>query len=155
MATHCIYIETPYFIPDVSLLMALKTAALSGLDVRLLVQGIPEHKLTFLAMNSYFEDLLQAGVRIFEYMKGTLHAKILIIDNQLTSVGSANMDMRSFLLDFEVSAFIYDSTIAGSLLKNFEIDLKVSREVILEEFQKRSVIERFKESSARVFSPLL
>lgn len=155
MAKHKVYIETPYFIPDESLIMALKTAALSGLDVRLVVQGIPEHRLTYWAMNSYFEELLQAGVKIYKYMKGTLHAKILLIDNQLASVGSANMDLRSFLLDFEISAFIHDQSLTEQLKQNFELDLKESSEVNLKELQGRSVIVRFKESSARLFSPLL
>jgi len=155
LATHNIYIVTPYFIPDESLIMALKTAALSGLDVRIIVPGIPETRLTYLAMNSYFDELLEAGVRIFKYMKGTLHAKILIIDDRYASVGSANMDLRSFFLDFEISAFIYDSIIANHLKENFDMDLKDCREVIIEEFENRSMIERFKESIARLFSPLL
>lgn len=155
LAQHCVYIETPYFIPDESLIMALKTAALSGVDVRLIVQGIPEHKLTFLAMNSYFEELIQAGVKIFKYLKGTLHAKILIIDDYLGSVGSANMDLRSFLLDFEIWAVMYDSAITQSLKENFALDIRECEEVILEELQCRSALEKFKESSARLFSPLL
>ncbi|AFQ44153.1 cardiolipin synthase [Desulfosporosinus meridiei] len=155
MAQHCIKIETPYFIPDKSLIMALKTAALSGIDVRLIVQGIPENKLTFLAMNSYFEELLQSGIKIFQYMKGTLHAKILIVDNHLALVGSANMDMRSFFLDFEVSAYIYDQSTSKRLIDHFEMDLEECSEIKLEEIQSRSFIERVKESSARILSPLL
>ncbi|SDI31528.1 cardiolipin synthase [Desulfosporosinus hippei DSM 8344] len=155
MAQHRVYIETPYFIPDQGLIMALKTAALSGIDVRLIVQGIPEHQLTFLAMNSYFEELLQAGVKIYQYMKGTLHAKILIVDDNQALVGSANMDMRSFLLDFEISAYIYDETTTEHLSESFEQDLKDCSEVTLEEVQSRSFTERLKESCARLFSPLL
>lgn len=155
LAKQKVYIETPYFIPDESLIMALKTAALSGLDVRLVVQGIPEHKLTYWAMHSYFEELLQAGVRIFKYMKGTLHAKILLIDNHLASVGSANMDNRSFYLDFEICAFVYDQSLADRLKIDFEQDLTESSELIFEAIQSRPVLERLKESSARLFSPVL
>ena len=155
MAKHSVSIETPYFIPDESLIMALKTAALSGLDVRLIVQGIPEHKLTYLAMHSYFEELLDAGVKIFKYMKGTLHAKIFFIDNHLASVGSANMDLRSFLLDFEICAFVYDQALVERLKLDFEQDLNDSIELVLKTFQTRSVYQRFKESSARLFSPML
>ncbi|KJR48780.1 Cardiolipin synthetase [Desulfosporosinus sp. I2] len=155
MAKHSIYIETPYFIPDESLIMALKTAALKGLDVRIIVQGIPESKLTYWAMNSYFEDLLQAGVRIFKYMKGTLHAKILLIDNHLASVGSANMDLRSFFLDYEICTYMYDQALTEHLKQNFESDLKESHEVIFMDFQHRSMIDRSKESIARLFSSLL
>lgn len=155
MAKHSVYIETPYFIPNESLIMALKTAALSGLDVRLVVQGIPEYKLTYYAMNSYFEEMLQAGVKIFKYLKGILHAKILLIDNQLASVGSANVDNRSFYLHFEICAFVYDQSLAERLKSDFEQDLKDSSELDLEVFQTRPVLERLKESSARLFSPLL
>ena len=155
MAKHSVSIETPYFIPDESLIMALKTAALSGLDVRLVVQGIPEHKLTYWAMHSYFEELLQAGVKIFKYMKGTLHAKIFLIDNHLASVGSANMDNRSFYLDFEICAFVYAQSLAERLKLDFEQDLNESSELDLKAFQSRPVLERLKESSARLFSPVL
>ena len=155
MAKHSVYIETPYFIPDESLIMALKTAALSGLDVRLVVQGIPEHKLTYWAMHSYFEELLQAGVKIFKYMKGTLHAKIFFLDNHLASVGSANMDNRSFYIDFEICAFVYDQSLAERLKLDFEQDLNDSSELVLKDFQARPVLERLKESSARLLSPVL
>lgn len=155
LAKKKVYIETPYFIPDESLIMALKTAALSGLDVQLIVQGIPEHKLTFLAMRSYFEELLQAGVKIFTYRKGILHAKVLLIDDQLASVGSTNMDLRSFDLDFEICAFMYDQSLAERLKLDFEQDLSDSSELLFKDFQARPVFERFKESIARLFSPLL
>ena len=155
LAKHRVYIETPYFIPDESLIMALKTAALSGLDVRLIVQGIPEHKLIFLAMHSYFEELLQAGVKIFEYMKGILHAKVLLIDDDLASVGATNMDLRSFHLHFEVCAFMYDQSLTERLRLDFEQDLNESTELVLKDFQMRPIFEKFKESSARLLSPLL
>ena len=155
MAKHSVYIETPYFIPDESLIMALKTAALSGLDVQLIVQGIPEHKLIYWAMHSYFEELLQAGVKIFAYMKGILHAKILLIDHQLASVGAANMDNRSFFLHFELCAFIYDESLVNRLKLDFGQDLNESNELELKAYQTRPVLERLKESSARLFSPLL
>ncbi|MHB8126076.1 MAG: cardiolipin synthase [Desulfitobacteriaceae bacterium] len=150
-----IYIETPYFIPDESTLMALKTAALSGLDVKIIFQGIPDHLLTYWASHSFFERLLAAGVRIFEYQRGMLHAKILIVDGQLGSVGSTNFDNRSFRLNFEISAFIYHRDFALRLEKDFNQDLEDSKEIIFEQFQQRPWIDRFKESSARLLSPLL
>jgi len=155
MAKHSVSIVTPYFIPDESLVMALKTAALSGLDVRLIVQGIPEHNITYWAMHSYYEELLLAGVKIFEYMKGTLHAKSFFIDNDLASVGSANLDSRSFFLDFEICAFIYDQVFVEMLKLDFEQDLNESIEVVLKNFQTRPIYIRFKESCARLFSPVL
>jgi cardiolipin synthase len=150
-----IYIETPYFIPDESTLMCLKTAALSGLDVRIITQGVPDHKTTFWAAQSYFEDLLAAGVRIYQYQKGIMHAKILIVDDQLGSVGSTNFDVRSFRLNFEISAFVYHSEIARRLKEDFYQDIQDSSEVIYEEFMERPWYDRFRESSARLLSPLL
>lgn len=154
-AEKSIYIETPYFIPDESTLMALKTAALSGVDVRVITQGIPDHQTTFWASRSYFEELLAVGVRIYQYQKGILHAKILIVDGQLGSVGSTNFDTRSFLLNFEISAFVYHSDLARRLEKDFYQDLNDSVEIIYEEFEQRPLSEKFKESSARLLSPLL
>ncbi|MFZ3102467.1 MAG: cardiolipin synthase [Desulfitobacteriaceae bacterium] len=154
-AEKTIYIETPYFIPDESTLMALKTAALSGLDVKIISQGIPDHRLTYWASHSYFEQLLAAGVQIFQYQRGILHAKILIVDGQLGSVGSTNFDTRSFRLNFEISAFIYHSDFAMRLERDFNQDLEDSAEIIFEQFQQRPWTERFKESSARLLSPLL
>jgi len=155
MAEHNVSIETPYFIPDESLIMALKTAALSGLEVRVIVQGTPEHKLEYLAMHSYFEDLLQAGVKIYKYKKGTLHAKILFIDHQLAIVGSSNIDLRSLFLDFEICAFVYDQVLVEQLKLDFEQDITDSIKLELITFQTRPVYDRFKESLARLFSPLL
>ncbi|MHB1652927.1 MAG: cardiolipin synthase [Desulfitobacteriaceae bacterium] len=150
-----IYVETPYFIPDESAIMALKTAALSGLDVRIIFQGIPDHKITYWASHSYFEELLEAGVRIYRYQKGILHAKILILDGEIGGVGSTNFDIRSFRLNFEISAFIYDRNFAERLEQDFYQDLGDSEEILLEEYEKRPLVDRIKESSARLFSPLL
>ena len=155
MAKYSVSIETPYFIPDESLIMALKTAALSGIEVRIIVQGVPEHKLTYLAMNSYFEELLQAGVKIYKYMKGTLHAKTLFIDHHLASVGSTNMDLRSLFLDFEICAFVYDQVLVKRLQLDFEQDLTECIELLLLTFQGRPIYVRLQESGARLFSSLL
>ena len=150
-----IYIETPYFIPDDSAMMALKTAALSNLDVRIIFQGVPDHLLTFWASHSYFEELLEAGVRIYHYRKGILHAKILIVDGEIGCVGSMNFDVRSFRLNFEISAFVYDQVFATRLEQDFNADLAESEELLLEEFCQRPVSVRIKESAARLLSPLL
>lgn len=154
-ADKSIYIETPYFIPDESAMMALKTAALGNLDVRIIFQGVPDHQITYWASHSYFEELLEAGVRIYHYRKGILHAKILIIDGEIGSVGSTNFDIRSFRLNFEISAFIYNRDFAARLEQDFHQDLLQCEEILLEEFRKRPLSYRIKESSARLFSPLL
>lgn len=154
-AEKTIYIETPYFIPDEGSVMALKTAALSGLDVRIILQGVPDHKITYWASHSYVEELLESGVRIYRYQKGVLHAKVLILDGEIGVVGSTNFDIRSFSLNFEISAFIYDNKFAQRLEHDFQEDLACSAELVLEEYRKRPLLNRIKESSARLFSPLL
>jgi cardiolipin synthase len=150
-----IYIETPYFIPDEGSFMALKTAALSGLDVRIILQGVPDHQITFWASLSYVEELLESGVKIYQYQKGILHAKVLILDDEIGVVGSTNFDIRSFNLNFEVSAFVYDKNFVQRLEKDFQQDIKDSIELNLEEYKQRPLKNRIKESSARLFSPLL
>ncbi|SPF39411.1 Cardiolipin synthase (fragment) [Candidatus Desulfosporosinus infrequens] len=150
-----IYIETPYFIPDEGSIMSLKTAALSGLDVKIILQGVPDHKITYWASLSYVEELLASGVRIYRYQKGILHAKILILDGEIGVVGSTNFDIRSFSLDFEISAFIYNCKFAQRLEQDFYQDLADSEEIILAEYKRRPLSNRIKESSARLFSPLL
>lgn len=154
-AEKTIYIETPYFIPDEGSFMALKTAALSGLDVRVILQGIPDHLITFYASLSYVQELLEAGVRIYQYKKGILHAKVLILDGEISGLGSTNFDIRSFNLNFEISAFIYDCESALRLEQDFHQDLADSEELILETFKLRPLSNRIKESSARLFSPIL
>ena len=155
LAERSIQIVTPYFIPEQSLIAALKTAALSGIEVKLIIQGVPEHKLVFWAMNSYLEELLRSGVEIFQYMKGILHAKTLVVDEIIASIGSANLDQRSFFLDFEVCAFIYDRKIAKFLNDDFSRDLQECHRINPEEFLKRPFSNRAKEFFARLFSPLL
>ncbi len=154
-AERTIYIETPYFIPDEGSVMALKTAALSGLDVRIILQGVPDHMLTYWASHSYIEELLESGVRIYRYTKGVLHAKVMILDCEIGVVGSTNFDIRSFSLNFEISAFIYESDFASRLEQDFQQDMEDSEELVFEQFKLRPLSNRLKESSARLFSPLL
>lgn len=150
-----IYIETPYFIPGDDIIMALKTAALSGVDVQIVLQGVPEYKLIWWASRSYYDELLKAGVKIFEYQKGILHSKVLMIDDVVGSVGSANLDLRSFELNFETSALLYDEGFVKRLEEDFRQDLQDSEEVRREVYAKRSLSQRVKESGARLLSPLL
>jgi cardiolipin synthase len=150
-----IYLETAYFIPDDSILMALKAAALSGVDVRLIVQGVPEYKTTYWASRSYFEELLDAGVKVYQYQKGILHSKVLIVDDEVGALGSANFDIRSFQLNFEILAFLYDREFVERLMEDFVTDLENSTLVQVQEFRSRPLSDRLKESGARLLSPLL
>ena len=138
-AKKSVWIASPYFIPDEDIFQALKIAALSGLDVRLLVPKNPDKKIVFYASRSYFPELLEAGVRIFEYKEGFMHAKLLIVDHEIASIGTANMDMRSFHLNFEVNAFLYKTGSTRTLVNDYLSDLLVSRELHLESFAKRGI----------------
>jgi len=154
-AEKSVYITSPYFIPNESIYTALKTAALSGVDVKLLLPATPDHKIVYWAAMSYLEDLLAAGVEIYFYHNGFIHAKVLTVDGIVSSIGSANMDQRSFSLNFEVNAYIYDRETADRLNQDFHADLEHAKRLTLEEFQKRPLSHHFLESFARLFSPLL
>ncbi|MBP3962378.1 cardiolipin synthase [Paenibacillus lignilyticus] len=150
-----IYIETPYFIPDPSLLMGLRTAALSGVDVRIIIPYVPDTKLVLSATLSYVEEMLAAGVRIYRYRKGFMHAKVLIVDHLLASVGTANMDMRSFFSNFEINALLFDEKAIDRLETDFVKDMEDSGEVTREAFMKRPLRQKAGEAVARMLSPLL
>jgi cardiolipin synthase len=150
-----VYITTPYLVPDEGILLALKTAALRGVDVRLLLPIKPDHKTVFWASKSHFIELLEAGVRIYQYGKGFVHGKVFVVDNNFTSIGTANLDIRSFKLNFEVNAFIYDKEVNSKMARDFFEDLRVSKKVLLDEYKNRPLIHKVKESIARVFSPIL
>ncbi len=150
-----IFITSPYFIPDEATLNTLVNASLSGIDVRLLVPRKSDLRLVLWAGRSYYLDLLNAGVTIYEYESGFIHAKSYVVDDWMASVGSANMDIRSFQLNFEVNAFVFDEEFAATMATQFFEDLKHAREVTVEEYQNRPFLYRFGEGVARLVSPLL
>lgn len=150
-----VYITSPYFIPNESIKDALKSAALSGKDVRLILPGVSDSKLVNAAARSYFGELLYSGVRIYLYQKGFIHSKTMVIDNSLSIVGSANMDGRSFDLNFEINAVIYSEPFCKELTTSFENDLKDSIEVSLEDWIQRPWWKELFDAIARLFSPLL
>lgn len=154
-ATKSVYIQTPYFIPDESLFSALKIAALSGVDVRLMLPGKPDHKLVYWASVSYFDQMLECGVSCYVYKKGFLHAKTLMVDGRVASVGTANMDIRSFRLNFESNALIYDSNAVSKLEQIFMDDMQYCEQLTLKAYQSRPLLHRFRESVARLLSPIL
>ncbi len=154
-ATKSIWIASPYFIPDEDILSAIKIASLSGIDVRILVPNKPDKRIVFHASRSYFPDLMDAGVRIYEYEKGFMHSKLLIVDSEIASIGTCNMDMRSFHLNFEVSAFLYKTKSTKKLASIYLKDLKDAVELDMETFNKRHVGYRILESTSRLLSPLL
>lgn len=154
-AKESVWIASPYFIPDEDIFQALKVAALSGVDVRLLVPQNPDKWIVWHASRSYFPDLLEAGVRIFAYKRGFLHSKIVIIDKELASIGTSNMDMRSFHLNFEVNAFLYKTNSTKKLVQDYLDDLKEAQELYIDSFNKRHIGIKILESFCRLLSPLL
>jgi cardiolipin synthase len=150
-----VYISSPYFMPNSSILMALKTSAMSGVDVRILIPSKSDSFMTYWGTLSYIEELLEAGVRIYFYKAGFNHSKIMTVDGILATVGTANMDVRSFEQNFEVNALVYDEKVTLELRERFLEDLQQSEEVILDQWVKRSKSQKMKESVARLFTPLL
>ena len=155
-ARNYIYMQTPYFMPDESFLLALKSAALSGVDVRLMIPEKADSWLAGCATRSYLMDIMKAGVKVYLYREGFLHSKTFVCDDYLSSVGSVNLDFRSFYYNFEVSAFVYGKSVARELKEQFLEDTKVCRALTPSGFMaERSFKERCAESVARLFSPLL
>ncbi len=150
-----ILLTTPYYIPDSSLQKALIISALSGVSVKLLVPKKGDSNIVTLASQAYFEDLLKAGVKIFLYDKGFIHAKTFVTDCKLACVGTANLDLRSFDLNFEINAIIYDNKIAEELAQMFEIDLSNSTEINVAKWKRRSKFKKFREKLFRLISPFL
>ncbi|MGP4059274.1 cardiolipin synthase [Halobacillus sp. H74] len=154
-AKEYVYIQTPYFIPDDSLLDALRVAVLSGVDVRIMIPNKPDHPFVYWATFSNIGDMLKAGATIYVYQKGFLHAKTLVVDGNIASVGTANIDVRSFRLNFEVNAFIYNPDVAQLLADRFHEDIVESTELTYKLYQSRSKWIRFKEAISRLLSPIL
>ncbi len=154
-AKKSIYIQSPYFIPDASLLDALRIAALCGVDVRIMIPNKPDHMFVYWATYSNVGELIKAGAKIYIYDNGFIHAKTIVVDEKLSSVGTANIDVRSFKLNFEVNAFIYDYETGKKLAQIFEEDMELSFELTEEKYQNRSTVIKFKESVSRLLSPIL
>ena len=155
LAKEEILITTPYFIPGESIIDALCVSALSGLSVKLLVPGKSDSMFVNAASKSYYERLLQAGVQIYMYQKGFVHAKTIVTDQKLCVVGTANMDNRSFDLNFEVNAIVYDNVIAKEMRQIFYDDLQHATQINKEEWFSRPWYEKFPGKIARLFSPVM
>lgn len=150
-----VFLTTPYFVPDPAMLIALEVAAMRGVEVRLVLPSRSNHRVTFHAGRAMYEDLLEAGVHLHEFTPGMIHAKAMVVDGRLSTIGSANMDMRSFRLNFEVHAFVHDPETAAMLEERFRRDLGQTREIALEEWRGRGWRARVVEGGARLVSPLL
>ena len=154
-AKEYVFISNPYLIPGEIIVNALINAAMGGVDVRVMIPGISDYKIVRWSTNSYLERLLEAGVKIYHYHAGFLHAKVIVSDDEISSIGTANMDIRSFELNFEVNAVIYDKNTALSLKEQFQKDCESSIELDQQEFLRRPFSQKLMESISRLVSPLL
>ncbi|MGM7702710.1 cardiolipin synthase [Pseudalkalibacillus sp. Hm43] len=154
-AKKSVWITTPYFIPSKEIRTALLIAAIKGIDVRLIVPEKSDGFLTQYATRSYFNELLQYGVKVYMYRKGFTHQKTIIVDGTYATLGTANVDLRSFHLNFEVNVFMFRTPSIDTLIRHYEEDIEDSVEVDLDTYRQRGIALRTKESFCRLFSPVL
>jgi cardiolipin synthase A/B len=148
-----LYIQSPYFVPDKTLIECLRLAAASGVDVRIMLPGIPDKIYVHYVTLSYLEELLTAGIKVYLH-KGFIHAKTIVIDDHVSTVGTTNVDIRSFKLDYEVNALIYNTTFAKNCMDVFLKDIKDCRELDLRAYNKRNLWHKIFESLCRLIAPL-
>lgn len=153
-AKKSVFIQTPYFLPPDAMIDALQAAAVRGVDVRLIVSQRSDVHLVQMASLSFIKDLLIVGVKVYFYKDGFLHSKMMVFDDSLTLIGSANFDSRSFEQNFEIEAFIYDKHVTKQANEIFVEDQRNSEMITLREWLKRPVLKRFFESLVRLFAPL-
>ena len=154
-AEKSIYIQSPYFIPDESMMDALLIAIHSGVEVNIMIPCMPDHPFVYWATYSYIGDLVMAGANCYTYNKGFLHAKGIVVDEKVMCYGTANMDIRSFALNFEVNAIIYDVEKASEMVGLFQEDLKFSSQITKRLYTSRPLRVRMKEQICRLLSPVL
>lgn len=154
-AKNYVYIQTPYLVPDSPMLEAIKISALSGVDVRIIVPGEPDHFFMEWMLSANIGLLIEYGVKIYRYGKGFIHSKTIIADGEVCSIGTANLDIRSFKLNFEVNALIYSEEFAKKQEEIFLEDQKNSRLLMKETYDRRSRSLRVKESLIRLLAPIL
>lgn len=150
-----VYIQTPYLVPDEPMKEAIKIAALSGIDVRIMVPGKPDHFFMEWILSANMGELLECGVKIYRYQKGFIHSKTIVADGKVSSIGTANLDIRSFQLNFEINAIIFDEIVAKEQERIFEKDIENCNLVTLEEYQNRGRIIRIKEALISLIAPIL
>jgi cardiolipin synthase len=150
-----IRIMTPYFIPNEAILIALKSAARSGIDVEIMLPRIGDSWAARYASRSYFEEIMESGIKIYWYCKGMLHAKTMVVDDNFATIGTCNMDYRSFEVNFEINALIFDKQTASDLSDQFDKDIQDCELLDLDTWRDRSKTYKFKESFCRLWAPLL
>ena len=150
-----IWIASPYFVPDEKVLGALKLAVLKGVDVRILIPEKPDHRTVYLASLSYYEDTLPHGIKLYRYTAGFMHQKVFLVDSTCAAVGTANLDNRSFRLNFELTLLNYDLSFIKKIEDMLKDDFSRSRSVELTDYTQRSFFFKLVVRSARLFGPIL
>ena len=154
-AVERIWIVSPYFVPDLDVIHALQLAALRGVDVRIIVPDKADHLIVWLAAFSYFEEMADEDIRFFKYTRGFLHQKVMLVDNEASAIGTANMDNRSFRLNFEVTALIIDDEFNNEVADMIEADLENCREYDQSEYENKPFWFKLGVRMARLASPIL
>jgi len=149
-----LWIVSPYFVPDVQVMTALQLAALRGVDVRIMLPARPDHLLVYLSSWSYYEQAEQAGVKIYRYQKGFLHQKVMLIDSDYATVGTANFDNRSFRINFEITVLVIDKAFCAEVENMLEEDFSHSTLVNADEYSQKPFWYKLAVRSARLLSPL-
>jgi cardiolipin synthase len=155
MAKDRLWIASPYFVPDIHVIAALQLAALRGVDVRIMLPAKPDQLLVYLASFSYLQELEDVGVKIYRYQPGFLHQKTLLVDDRWSAVGTANLDNRSFRLNFEITILVEDGGFAGEAAEMFEQDFANCRIAEADDLKNRSLLFKIGVRVARLMSPLL
>lgn len=149
-----LWLTSPYFVPDRSVQDALRLAAMRGVDVRILLPERPDQLLVFLSAFSFLPDMIRAGIKVYRYQPGFMHQKVMLIDDEAASVGTVNLDNRSFRLNFEITAFIPDASFAADIERMLEVDLAASRQLLLEEIARRPSWQKLLSRAAYLLSPI-
>jgi cardiolipin synthase len=150
-----VWIQSPYFVPNDSILKAMQASALSGIKIHLMMTGVPDKRAPYWVAQTYFQTLLESGVRIYKYRAGFLHSKVIVADREICTVGTCNMDIRSFHINFEVNAVLYDDVLASELVDQFNMDLNYCDEVTLDSLKGIGFYKRVRNNLLRVFSPIM
>ena len=154
-ARKSVFIQTPYFVPDDLLLDTLKSAVLSGIDVKIMIPNKADHPFIYWINQYYVAELLRLGANIYRYENGFIHSKTILVDEEVVSVGTCNFDYRSFYLNFEINLNIYNKEIANSFKTQYYKDIAISKKLTFADFKKRSIFTKVKESVFRLLSPIM
>ena len=150
-----VWIVSPYFVPDGAVISALQLAALRGVDVRIMLPENPDHKLVYLASFAFLEETVPVGIKVYRYVEGFLHQKVFLVDDNLAGVGTANLDNRSFRLNFEITILTYDSNFAVSVESMLKNDFECCRQLTMDEINSRPWWFKLATKISRLFSPIL